>query len=161
MVIDVIDYTEKQLSLLSEEQLLKVEDAQMKKNRLQRALAKKLQEEKRRLINNGLFLSYTWAWTKEYWEKVYAEEIGSVKDGLLFYLQYQQNVDLGEDTPYELDYALSIPERMDLVRGYYERTYTDPQQRYEALKADKVAARYLCDAYKSLLAYFMEQMAVN
>ena len=87
MEIDIITYTELQLAHLTEEQLQAVQSAQMKKNRLARELAEKLRQEKRRLINNGMFLSYTWDWTKTYWERVYEEEIGWVRDGLLFYLQ--------------------------------------------------------------------------
>ena len=58
MEIDIIDYTNAQLAMLTEEQLREVQEAQLKKNRLLRELAEKLKEEKRRLINNGMFLSY-------------------------------------------------------------------------------------------------------
>ena len=42
MKIDIIDYTAAQLALLSEEQLREVEEAQLKKNKLMRELAEKL-----------------------------------------------------------------------------------------------------------------------
>lgn len=152
MKIDIIDYTERQLSLLSEEQLQEVQEAQVKKNRLMRALAEKLQDEKRRLINNGLFLSYMWAWTKSYWEKVYEEEIGWVREGLLFYLHYVQGV--VDNPPYEMDYSLSVPERKALVQSYYEQTYSNYKERFEAFKQDKAAAQYLGEAYKALWDHF-------
>ena len=88
MNIDIINYTEMQLAQLTEAQLLEVKSAQIKKNRLLRELADKLQQEKRRLINNGMFLSYIWDWTKAYWTGVFEEEIGWVREGLLFQLQY-------------------------------------------------------------------------
>lgn len=154
MEIDVITYLEAQLAILTEEQLQKVQEAQMKKNRLLRELAEKLQQEKRRLINNGLFLSYTWAWTRAYWEKVYEEEIGWVRDGLLFYLQYTPIEE--ENPPYEMDYSLSIAERAQRLKTYYMEQYNDATERYAAFKADKIAARYLCEAYKTLLDYFRE-----
>ena len=154
MEIDVITYLEAQLSILTEKQLQEVQAAQIKKNRLLRELAEKLQQEKRRLINNGLFLSYTWAWTRAYWEKVYEEEIGWVRDGLLFYLQYTPIEE--ENPPYALDYSLSIAERMQSIKAYYLDHYDNVSERVTAFKADKIAARYLCEGYKSLLEYFEE-----
>lgn len=154
MEIDIIAYSDKQLALLSEEELREVQSAQMKKNRLLRELAEKLKQEKRRLINNGLFLSYTWAWTKEYWEKVYEEEIGWVKDGLLFYLQYVQEP-IG-DAPYQLDFSLSVADRRAAVQTYYMQIYSSAQERYAAFKEDEVAPRYLCEAYNALHDYFAE-----
>ena len=156
MEIDIIDYTSEQLALLTETQLQEVKAAQVKKNQLLRKLAEKLQEEKRRLINNGLFLSYTWAWTKAYWEQAYAEEIGWVKDGLLFYLQYKPGIKEEAGANYPLDYSLPILERAKAVKAYDLEAYTDPKARFEAFKSDKDAATYLCDAYKSLWDYFYE-----
>ncbi len=154
MEIDIIDYTDAQLALLSEEQLQEVQEAQIKKNRLLRKLEDKLQQEKRRLINNGMFMSYVWAWTKAYWEKAYEEEIGWIRDGLLFYLHYVQGIE--QDAPYPLDYSLTEGERARAVRDYYLEAYEDSMERWEALKADTVAARYLGQSYKALLDYFYQ-----
>lgn len=155
MEIDVIDYTETQLAQLTEAQLLEVKSAQIKKNRLLRELAEKLQQEKRRLINNGLFLSYTWDWTKAYWTRVFEEEIGWVRDGVLFQLQYTP-IDF-EGVPYELDFSLSLADRRDAVEGYYMSAYSTYTERAYELKKDEAAAHYLCEGYKSLLDYFLEQ----
>lgn len=156
MEIDIIDYTGEQLALLTEAQLQEVKEAQVKKNRLLRELAEKLQQEKRRLINNGLFLSYTWSWTKAYWEKAYEEEIGWLKDGLLFFLQYKPGVKEEAGAHYPLDYSLTVLERAAAVKAYYLDTYADPKERFEAYKADTDAPVYLCNAYKSLWDYFYE-----
>ena len=117
MEIDIIDYTSEQLALLTETQLQEVKAAQVKKNKLLRALTEKLQQEKRRLINNGLFLSYNWSWTKTYWEQAYAEEIGWVRDGLLLFLQYKPGVNVEDGARYPLDYSLSIEERGNVVKA--------------------------------------------
>ena len=153
MEIDVIDYTNAQLAMLTEEQLREVQEAQLKKNRLLRELAEKLKEERRRLINNGMFLSYIWEWTKEYWQERYAEEIGWVREGVLFYLHYLQGVVV--DAPYPLDYTLSTVERAAVVKAYYLEHYTDAQDRAEAFKKDGAALRYLCEMYAPLLDYFV------
>ena len=153
MEIDIIDYTAAQLALLSEEQIREVEEAQLKKNRLLRELAEKVQEEKRRLINNGMFISYIWEWTKEYWQERYAEEIGWIRDGVLFYLHYLQG-GAGE-APYPLDYSLSAVDRGLVVKNYYLEHYTDATERLEAFRKDKAALRYLGEMYAAMLDYFI------
>lgn len=154
MKIDVINYTEIQLAQLTEAQLLDVKSAQIKKNRLLRELAEKLQQEKRRLINNGMFLSYIWDWTKAYWTGVFEEEIGWVRDGLLFQLQYTP-IDF-TDVPYELDFSLSLADRREVVERYYMNAYSTYTERVYELRKDGAAAHYLCEGYKSLLDYFAE-----
>lgn len=154
MNIDIINYTEMQLAQLTEAQLLEVKSAQIKKNRLLRELADKLQQEKRRLINNGMFLSYIWDWTKAYWTGVFEEEIGWVREGLLFQLQYTP-IDFA-DVPYALDFSLSLADRRDRVERYYMNTYSTYTERLYELRKDGAAAHYLCEGYKSLLDYFVE-----
>ena len=56
MEIDIIAYTPEQYEKLSEAQILEVQSAQMKKNRLSRALEEAKQKEKNRLIKNNIFL---------------------------------------------------------------------------------------------------------
>jgi hypothetical protein len=121
-----------------------------------RGLADSLQQEKRRLINNGLFLSYNWAWTKAYWEQAYGEEICWLRDGLLFFLQYKPGVKQEEGVRYPLDYTLSVVERGNVVKAYYMQTYSDAKERFEAYKADTDAPVYLCNLYKTLWDYFYE-----
>ena len=57
MHIDIISYTDVQFAALTEEQLLEVKNAQLKKNRLEDKLNEDLQKERQRLIENGIFLS--------------------------------------------------------------------------------------------------------
>lgn len=160
MKIDIISYSDKQLALLTDDQVQQVQSAQMKKNRLLRELADKLQQEKRKLINNGLFLSYTWEWTKAYWEKVYEEEIGWVQEGLLFYLHYAQGFIEGE-APYELDFSLAVTDRYAVVKNYYMETYSNAQERYDAFEKDKIAPKYLCETYNTLYDYLAELVKVS
>ena len=60
MVIDIISYTDTQYAALSEEQILEVQQAQLKKNRLLIKLEEDKRKEKYRLIENGVFLSKIW-----------------------------------------------------------------------------------------------------
>ncbi len=154
MKIDVIDYTAGQLAALTEEQLQEVKSAQMKKNRLVRKRDEALREEKRRLVNNGMFFAEVWARVKAEIEQTYATEIEWVRDGLLFYLHYVQGV--VDSAPYPLDYSLSEFDRVMAVREYYETTYTDPDERLAALEADTVAPRYLGESYKGLWQYYVD-----
>ena len=57
MVIDIISYTDAQFAALSEEQILEVKSAQLKKNKLDLNLEENLLKAKQRLIENGTFLS--------------------------------------------------------------------------------------------------------
>ena len=159
MQIDIISYSDKQLALLTDDQIQQVQSAQVKKNRLVRELADKLKQEKRRLINNGLFLSYTWEWTKAYWQELYEEEINWVREGLLFYLQYAQG--FIESAPYELDFSLAPTDRFAIVKNYYLEIYPDRQALYNAFEADNVAPRYLGELYKALYDYFAELAGVT
>lgn len=154
MKIDIIAYTAGQLAALTEEQLQEVKSAQMKKNRLVWKRDEALREEKRRLVNNGMFFAEVWARVKAEIEQTYATEIEWVRDGLLFYLHYVQGV--VDSAPYPLDYSLSEFDRVMAVREYYETTYTDPDERLAALEADTVAPRYLGESYKGLWQYYVD-----
>ena len=52
MVIDIISYTDSQFAALTEEQLLQVKSAQLKKNRLQAKLEEDLQHAKQKFVEN-------------------------------------------------------------------------------------------------------------
>lgn len=156
MTIDIITYTDAQLSQLSEEQLLEVQEAQQKKNRLELQLAEELQKKKEKLIENGMFVSDIWGLTQEKLRAEYDAEIANVREALLFYLRFAvkpQDTD-ATDAPYELDYSLTYAERYFAVREYYETTYTDAKERFVAFKNDKVAMQYLGNTYKTLYDVF-------
>ena len=159
MVIDIISYTDEQFAALTEEQLLKVQQAQLKKNRLKAALIEDLDREQFRLIDNGIFISSIWELAKWKLNRAYQQEVDNVRDALLFYLRFggkSENREEEEYAPYTVDYSLSDTERFNIVKDYYQTAYTDGTERFEAFKEDKVAARYLGELYAPLYDYFLE-----
>lgn len=154
MEIDIISYTPSQFSLLSSEQLLQVQEAQMKKNALLRKLEDELQKEKEKLIENGMLHAGIWAKVEQQLKSQCDEEIAWVRDTLLFYLQYAGADEL-VNVPYNVDYTLSIEERLEIVKAYYYQTYTEPLERLNTYAKDKVAMQYLGEVY-SLLYDYME-----
>ena len=158
MVIDIISYTDAQFAALTDEQLLEVQQAQLKKNRLKAALNEDLEKQKFRLIDNGIFLSTIWRWVQWKLNKTYNDEVENIRNSLLFYLRFSGKTNGGDvdSAPYTVDYSLSDIERFNVVKTYYETTYTDGTQRFEAFKADVVAAQYLGELYAPLYDYFLE-----
>lgn len=154
MVIDIISYTDTQYALMSEEQILEIRAAQLKKNRLSRALAEKLQTEKAKLVENGTLSSDMWKLIEEKLKAEYEEEVGWIRDSLLFYLRFVMKFD-ENSVDYEVNYALSIEERLQIVEDYYMQTYTDAKARFDAYKEDKVARVYLGERYSSLYDHFL------
>ncbi len=153
MTIDIISYTQEQFAGLNAEQIDEVRRVQLQKNRLLRNLEKKKIAERYRLSANGVLRSNIYTNLCEIWQAEYDEEVEALRDGLLFYLQYsgqQSNSGVG----YTVDYSLSIVDRTVLVKDYYERTYSDPQERFDMFKRDGIAPTYLCEAYSSLHHYF-------
>ena len=57
MTIDIINYTDEQFAELTEEQILEVEEAQLRKNRLTARLEEDKKREKYRLLEAGVFRS--------------------------------------------------------------------------------------------------------
>ena len=157
MVIDIISYTDEQFAVLSEEQLLEVQQAQLKKNRLKAALDEDMQKEKFRLIDNGIFLSTIWRLVQWKLNKTYESEVQNIRDSLLFYLRYSSKPETGEaeEAPYTVDYSLSDTERFNIVKEYYETNYSDGEERFEVFKADTVAVKYLGELYAPLYDYFL------
>ena len=153
MVIDIISYSDEQFATMTDEQLLEVQSAQMKKNRLMAALEEDLQKEKYRLINNGTYLSSMWPLIQEKLQKAYEQEVDLIRDALLFYLQFSLRPD-ASDSPYLVDYTLPESERMYIVKDYYMEAYTDDKERFEAFKADEVAVHYLGEFYAPMYDYF-------
>ena len=154
MEIDIISYTSEQYAKLNDAQLLEVQSAQMKKNRLFRKLSQAKQDEKNRLIENNTFLSELWELYCARLEEEYEQEVDAIRDGLLFYLQYSVRTG-GEDSPYTINYALTMEERLAIVRAYYETNYTDATERFEAFKQDKIAVGYLGEYYAPLYDHFL------
>ncbi|MBE5740122.1 MAG: hypothetical protein E7349_04625 [Clostridiales bacterium] len=158
MVIDIISYTDAQFAALTEEQLLQVKSAQLKKNRLTAKLQTDLQKEKHRLIENGTYLSTMWQKIQSQLRSVYEQEVANIRDALLFYLRFAAKPEDSEtgDVPYTVDYSLSDVERFNIVKTYYEATYSDGVERFAAFKEDKIAPQYLGELYAPLYDYFLE-----
>lgn len=153
MVIDIIPYTDAQYALLSSEQLLEIQSAQRKKDRLTAALEEDLQKEKHKLLENGTYLSCVWPLIYKKLQDTYEAEVEKIRQELLFYLRFSGQLE-AVDAPYTVDYTLSVEDRMYIVKDYYMETYSDGVERFEAFKADEVAKQYLCELYAPLYDYF-------
>ena len=154
MVIDIIDYQDSQYIQLGEEKLEKVRQAQIEKNRLLAQLEKNKRKEKYKLLKNGTFRSGIYACICAELEERCEKEITDLRDGLLFYLRYSIREDLeGQEAPYPLDYTLTDVQRAEDVMEYYETTYTNAKERFDAFKADQFAAAYLGEMYYSVYNY--------
>lgn len=157
MEIDIISYTPMQFSGLTSEQLLQVQEAQMKKNDLLRKLEQQLQKEKEGLIENGMLHTGIWAKMEQKLREQCEEEIGWIRETLLFYLQYSGAEEM-VNAPYAVDYTLSIENRLEVVKAYYYQTYSDPLERINAYAKDKVAMQYLGEVYSLLYDYMEEDL---
>ena len=49
----------------------------------------------------------------------YEEEVGWIRDSLLFYLRFSVKPDGDVSAPYELDYSLTVDDRVEGVQEYY------------------------------------------
>ena len=163
MTIDIINYTSEQFAALSTEQILEVKRVQLSKNRLTRKLEEKRKAEKFRLIDAGIFCSEIWNAICAELEEAYTQEVDGLREGLLFYLHYGEQVSGGDSSsftpPYALDYSLSAQERTAVVREYYMTTYSSATERYNAFLKDGAAKSYLGEYYAGLhdyLAYLAE-----
>ena len=156
LTIDIISFTDAQFASLTEEQLLQVQSAQVKKNRLDAQLEEKLIQEKHKLIDNGTFLSSLWNLYAQKLVREHEAEVENLRDGLLFYLQYSVKAD-GSDSSgvfYTPDYSLDMRARYEQVLNAYLEEYETPAERFEAFKADKVALKYLGEYYGTLYQQF-------
>ncbi len=157
MKIDIISYSDAQYEAFTEEQIQEIKSAQLKKNKLERALAEAKRNEKHRLISRGIFLSPIWQAYQERLQAEYDQEIENLRDSLLFYLRFSTKIDVSEETGYTVDYSLPVEERLAIVRAYYQTNFTGAVERFEAFKADKVAIVYLEDLYAPLYDYFLSE----
>ena len=158
MEIDIISYTDAQFAKLTDEQLLQVKSAQQKKNDLTAKLAKKTAQEKHRLIDNGTFRSGMWELICQELQAEYEAEVNQIREALLFYLRFAVKPENSEteSAPYEVDYSLSDTERFNVVKTYYETTYTNGAERFRVFQDDEIAAQYLGELYAPLYDYFLE-----
>lgn len=155
MKIDIIAYTDLQLATLPPELIIEVQNAQVKKNRLQRRYEEACLKEKMRLVSNGTFLSPIWEKYCEELKSTYDIEIEGIREALLFVLRFVQKAE-GETALYTVDYALTTEERYAIVKTYYESAYTDHKARFEAFEKDEVAKAYLGEFYQTLYFYLLE-----
>ncbi len=157
MNIDIIDYTEEQYAVLTQEQIKEIREAQNKKDRLTAELEVQLQTHKDAVVRRGLFNSSIYRLIKEKLNAEYEQEVSLLREGLLFYLKYSMQPDGSEvDAPYTVNFALSYETRFTIVREYYETTYSDDIERFDAFCLDKFALKYLGEMYEPLYMYFRE-----
>lgn len=156
MTIDIISYTDEQYAQLSEEQILEVQSAQLKKERLKARLEEDIVAQKNELLSQGVFRSDIFALCKDKLQKKYELEVENLRDSLLFYLRFASKATVSE-AGYPVDYSLAVPERYIVVRDYYLNTYSDADERFAAFKNDKVAPVYLNETYSTLYAQLKAQ----
>lgn len=155
MTIDIISYTDAQFAALTEEQILEVQAAQLKKNALDIKLAEDIKREKYHLIDNGTFRSGIWSMVKSELEDAHRLAVENIRDGLIFYLRFSTQQNGTADAPYPIDYSQTQLERFYVVKDYYMTAYTDPQERFDAFHDDDLAKTYIGEYYASLYDYFL------
>ena len=157
MTIDIITYTEEQFAALTLEQIKEIREAQLKKDELTAKLEEEIQAQKDALTKKGIFNSNIFKLIRNKLLSEYEYEVELLRDGLTFYLKYSMQPDGSEvDAPYTVNFALSYEARFNIVKEYYETTYTDGAERFEAFRQDTFALRYLGELYTPLYAYFKE-----
>ena len=158
MKIDIISYTDEQYAAMTHTQIDEVRQAQKNKDKLTLKLREDLNKEKYALVKKGIFNSSLYEMIKTQLEDDYNAQVEFIRDGLLFFLKYSMDPNgSGLEAPYEVNYAQNFETRMSVVKHYYEVTYLDAHQRFEAFKVDKFALNYLGEYYHSLFAYFEAQ----
>lgn len=157
MTIDIITYTDEQYAAMTQEQIKEVRDAQAEKDELKLKLEETLQKERDALVKKGIFNSNLYQLIKNKLQKEFEANVEFIRESLVFFLRYSAHPDgSGLDAPYEVNYAQSYEARFNVVKTYYETTYTDGAERFEAFKLDKFALNYLGELYAPLYDYFLE-----
>ena len=158
MTIDIVSYTEDQFALLNDEQMVLVKKAQIQKDKLKARHTETLQKYKNKLVKNGTYNSDLFNSFETSENLAYFNEVELIRKKLVFDLA-ACGISIGDGTtetaPYEVNYNLSVEERMALVKTYYETTYSDPIERLLAFEADEIAPTYLEDLYAPLHDYFI------
>ncbi|MBQ8876623.1 MAG: hypothetical protein IJY63_03645 [Clostridia bacterium] len=157
MEIDIISYTPSQFTVLNEQQLAQVQEAQMKKNTLLKELEENLQREKEGLIEKGMLHSNVWVMLEAKLRAECDEAVAWIKESLLFYLRYSGAEALA-NAPYKVDFTLPEEERLEIVKAYYYETYADPLVRLNAYEKDEIAMKYLGETYNLLYAYLQDDL---
>ena len=158
MKIDIVSYTDEQYAAMTHTQIDEVRQAQKNKDKLTLKLRENLHKEKYALVKRGIYNSSLYDLIKNQLQEDYDAQVEFIRDGLLFFLKYSMDPDgSGLDAPYEVNYAQSFETRMNVVKHYYEVTYLDAHQRFEAFKVDRFALNYLGEYYRMLFAYFEGQ----
>ncbi len=155
MTIDIISYTDAQMAALSNEQLMEVRRAQEKKDRIYEKLQEELRASDAEAIDKGMFHSTLREQRRKKLETDYEKEVERLRDGLLFFLRYSYRPGAA-GVGYEVDYSLSDAERVEVVKNYYDTTYTDALERLNAFNEDEVARQYLGEYYAPLYYYFYD-----
>ena len=93
MKIDIISYTDEQYAALASEQILEVQAAQLKKNKLDAAFTEALEKERTRLSARGLLRSSYWELFVERLTKSHEQEVENLRQALLFYLRFTTRPD--------------------------------------------------------------------
>ncbi len=157
MEIDIITYTDEQFAALSLSKIEEVRSAQLKKNKLTAKLEEDIAYYKRKLIDQGTYVSGILEKKTTELTEAYESEVEVIREALLFYLHFgRDDGDEGSasDAPYTVDYSLSEEERLAVVKTYYETAYTDASERFTVFSKDTVARTYLGELYASLYHYF-------
>lgn len=151
MTIDIIAYSDAQLAMLDAEQIVEVQQAQVKKNNLFVKLEEEKRETKYRLLKNGVFRSPTYEMICQRLQKNYEDEVERIRQALLFYLRFSlEDMEGAIDAPYLVDYSLTFEDRLNVVRTYYDTTYSNADEKFAAFINDKVAVKYLGEYYLPL-----------
>ncbi|MGN1061955.1 MAG: hypothetical protein ACI4RO_02405 [Candidatus Scatosoma sp.] len=157
MNIDVITLTDAQYALLTDEQIEKVRAVQTKKNTLTDKLAADMKKQKYALVRAGIFRSCVYEKACDELTAAYDKKVAALREGLLFYLQFCAKPESGGGTsePYA-DYSLTLAERVQVVKNYYESKYSSASERFTAFQADKTAPSYLGEYYSAVYDYFSQ-----
>ncbi len=157
MTIDIIEFTDEQYAILTQEQIKEIREAQSKKDSLASALAERVQAQKDALVRRGIFNSPIFELIERRLTAEFEQRVALIRDSLLFYLKYSMQPNGSEsDAPYTVNYALPYETRFTIVREYYETTYSDDVERFAAFRLDRLALGYLGELYEPLYMYFRE-----
>ena len=152
MIIDIIHYTDEQYAALTEEQLLEIKSAQLKKDTLIRKLEKDKALFRQKLVENGIYLSNAYFLECLRMDEECEAQITALRESLLFYLRFA--VRSNSTSIYPIDYSLSMEERYHSVKQYYLDAYPDASECFNAFKKDNTAKTYLGEFYATLYDYF-------
>jgi hypothetical protein len=147
-----------QLAALSEEKLLEVKRTQQRKNNLEIKLGEEKRKEKFRLLKAGTFRSSIYEQICVALDEAYQRDVEALRDGLIFYLQFSSASD--GNPGYKVDYSLDFEARYEIVKAYYDSTYTNAEERFTQFKKDLVATKYLGELYAILFNLYKSEAGV-